>query len=101
MATKNKRLALVAKTRDEAVRFLPVSDVGEEDAAYTTNIQTCELNALNAVHAVIKWKKLLGFYHDFDKEVSMNYTIDGNIINNEVGNGSADYNAQVRRSNPR
>ena len=84
----------------EAMRFLPVSDEGE-DAAYTTNIQTCELNALNAVHAVIKWKKLVGFYHDFDKEVSMNYTIDGNIINIEVGYGSADYNAQVRRSNPR
>ena len=92
--------ASTVETREEAARFLPVSDAGE-DAAYATNIQTCELNALNAVHAIIKWKKLVGFYHDFDKEVSMNYTIDGNIINNEVGNGSAENNAQVRRSNPR
>ena len=92
--------ASTAETRDEAARFLPVSDMGE-DPAYSTNIQTSELNALNAVHAVIKWKKLVGFYHDFDKEVSMNYTIDGNTINNEAGNGSAGNNAQVRRSNPR
>ena len=92
--------ASTTETRDEAARFLPVLDPAE-DAAYGTNIQTCELNALNAVHAVIKWKKLVGFYHDFDNEVSMNYTIDGNIINNEVGNDSAGSDAQVRRSNPR
>jgi hypothetical protein len=32
---------------------------------YSTNIQIAELNALNAALAVIKWKKLIGFYPDF------------------------------------
>ena len=90
----------VAEKRDEVAPFLPASEP-REDAAYATNIQTCDLNALNAAYAVIKWKKLLRFYHDFDNELSMNYTTDGNIINNEVKNGNANTNAQVRRSNPR
>lgn len=34
------------------------------DDPYTTNIQISELNALNASFAVIKWKKLYGFYLD-------------------------------------
>ena len=90
----------ISGKRDEAAKFLPVSE-SIEDAAYSTNIQTSDLNALNAAHAVVKWKKLMGFYHDFDNEISMSYTIDGNIINNEVENGSANANAQVRRANPR
>jgi len=32
------------------------------------NIQTAELNLLNAGFAVIKWKKLYGFYHDLTNE---------------------------------
>jgi hypothetical protein len=31
---------------------------------YKSNIQIAELNALNAVMAVIRWKKLFGFYVD-------------------------------------
>ncbi|MEK4486935.1 ThiF family adenylyltransferase [Psychrobacillus sp. FSL H8-0484] len=34
------------------------------DEAYSTNIQIAELNALNAAMAVIKWKKLFGYYFD-------------------------------------
>lgn len=33
-----------------------------EDNAYQSNVQIAELNALNAVFAVINWKKLAGFY---------------------------------------
>lgn len=50
---------------------------------YSTNIQIAELNSLNAALAVIRWKKMRGFYHDFDHEHHCTYTIDGNVITNE------------------
>lgn len=52
------------------------------DAAYSSNIQIADLNALNASLAVVKWKKIFGFYVDLENEHSCNYTLDGNIINN-------------------
>jgi tRNA A37 threonylcarbamoyladenosine dehydratase len=55
---------------------------GQGDNPYDTNIQVADLNALNACLAVIKWKKLLGFYCDLDKEHHSLYTIDGNHLTN-------------------
>ena len=60
-----------------------LSFADEADDEYEQNIQTADLNALNAVMAVIKWKKLFGFYTDLDKEYSSTYTIDGNHLLNE------------------
>lgn len=57
-------------------------DGGDADDVYTQNIQIADLNALNATLAVIKWKKLFGFYADFDQEHASAYTIDGNMISN-------------------
>ncbi len=56
---------------------------GEDKNEYDQNIQIADLNALNAALAVIKWKKLFGFYHDFEKEHYCTYTIDGNKLVNE------------------
>jgi molybdopterin/thiamine biosynthesis adenylyltransferase len=50
---------------------------------YSSNIQIADLNALNAALAVIKWKKLCGFYQDLDHEHHCLYTINGNCMNNE------------------
>jgi hypothetical protein len=50
---------------------------------YNRNIQVADLNALNAALAVIKWKKLFGFYQDLDHEYHSTYTIGGNILLNE------------------
>ena len=61
---------------------LPLSDGGGEDD-YSRNIQIADLNALNAALAVIKWKKLLGFYVDIEKENSSYYQIDGNNLINQ------------------
>ena len=52
------------------------------DDAYRQNIQIADLNALNAALAVIRWKKLFGFYGDLEREHQSNFTIDGNIITN-------------------
>ena len=54
---------------------------GGEDV-YSSNIQVADLNALNAVLAVIKWKKLRGFYRDLDREHHCTYTTDGNLLLN-------------------
>ncbi len=55
----------------------------DEDEAYDRNIQISELNALNAALAVIKWKKLLGFYFELSHEHSSFYSIGSNIIVND------------------
>jgi hypothetical protein len=60
-----------------------LSFADEEEDEYERNIQTADLNALNAVMAVIKWKKLFGFYTDLEQEYSSTYTIDGNHLLNE------------------
>lgn len=52
------------------------------DDAYRQNIQIADLNALNAALAVMRWKKLFGFYVDLEHEHQSNFTIDGNIITN-------------------
>lgn len=55
----------------------------DDDNIYERNIQVAELNALNAIMAVIKWKKLWGFYVDLGGEHHSSYTIDTNALLNE------------------
>ena len=41
---------------------------------------------LNAVLAVVKWKKIRGFYRDLERELHCTYTTDGNVLDNsELG----------------
>lgn len=60
-----------------------ISFADEDDDEYDQNIQIADLNMLNAALAVIRWKKLCGFYLDFEHELSSKYTIDGNHLLNE------------------
>jgi hypothetical protein len=60
-----------------------ISFQGDGNDVYARNIQIADLNALNAALAVIKWKKLCGFYADLDNEHFCAYTIDGNAVLNE------------------
>ena len=60
-----------------------LSFTGAEDDEYESNIQIADLNALNAVLAVLKWKKLFGFYADLERELYTAYTIDGSHLLNE------------------
>ncbi len=55
----------------------------EDDEVYDLNIQVADLNALNAALAVIRWKKLFGFYGDLEDEHFSIYTIDVNNLVNE------------------
>lgn len=59
-----------------------VSFANVADDLYASNIQVADLNALNAALAVVKWKKLLGFYRDVECEHHSTYTTDGNLLLN-------------------
>jgi tRNA A37 threonylcarbamoyladenosine dehydratase len=75
-STKDKRDHVRANGR--------IAFVGNgQDDVYSKNIQIAELNALNAALAVIKWKKLFGFYLDLEREHFSAYTLDGNVLTNE------------------
>jgi len=64
------------------VEKVPVKAQGD-DELYASNIQIAELNALNAVLAVIRWKKYFGFYDDDRHEHECSYTIGPNMLTNE------------------
>ena len=75
-STPNMRAHVRDKKR---ISFVTADQVNE----YDTNIQIAELNALNAAIAVIRWKKLRGFYADQEGEHNSLYAIGGNDITNE------------------
>jgi predicted ThiF/HesA family dinucleotide-utilizing enzyme len=55
-----------------------------EDNEYATNIQIADLNAMNALMAVVKWKKLCGFYQDLNQEHNSIFTINtGQLIHED------------------
>jgi len=55
----------------------------DSDNPYDKNIQVADLNALNAALAVIKWKKLCGFYLDLEKEHNTTYTTSCNLLTSD------------------
>lgn len=59
------------------------ADATDEDL-YDENIQIAELNSLNACLAVIKWKKIFGFYQDKNNENFTHYsTNDHNFLEDD------------------
>lgn len=52
-----------------------ISSDDTDNNDYVTNIQIADLNSLNAVMAVLKWKKLSGFYQDLIEEHNSLYSI--------------------------
>jgi len=55
----------------------------DPDDEYDRNIQIADLNALNATLAVIKWKKMRGFYADRKRERQTAFTIPGNLLTSD------------------
>ncbi len=68
--------------KNHVARRVCLSDV-EADDAYARNIQIADLNALNAAMAVIKWKKLCGFYQDLEREHHSTYSINVNQLTSD------------------
>ncbi|MGW2696728.1 ThiF family adenylyltransferase [Streptomyces sp. NPDC001296] len=67
--------------RQEARHRVP-SPAPERDA-YGRNIQTADLNALNGVLAVTRWKRAMGIYADVTDEGHSTYSLVTNEIANE------------------
>lgn len=61
--------------------------IGEEEIAeneYANNIQIVELNCFNATLAVIRWKKMVGFYQDLKEEYNNLFFINtGKLLNED------------------
>ncbi|MYB77473.1 MAG: ThiF family adenylyltransferase [Chloroflexi bacterium] len=74
--------AVTAEARDHVDSTIPLK-TGPDDDEYASNIQIADLNALNAALAVVRWKKMFGFYSDLEREHSSLYQIDGNHLINE------------------
>jgi hypothetical protein len=74
--------ACIPPVGEQVKKRLPCGD-GDRGDEYSLNIQIAELNALNAVIAVIKWKTLRGIYIDLQKEHHIVYGVDTNVITND------------------
>ena len=75
-----------AKFPDRNIDLLRYFDRSDpKDELYHRNIQTVDLNMLNAALATIRFKKYFGFYHDNRKELQISYVLSGNsLLNSET-----------------
>ncbi len=62
---------------------IPFGSIEQDGNEYGTNIQVADLNALNAALAVIRWKKLLGFYADMEGEHNTHFVVSNNLLLND------------------
>ena len=67
-----------------------MSFADETQNEYEWNIQTADMNMLNAALAVIKWKKMFGYYVDRKQEFNGTYTISRNQLRAETLRMSAE-----------
>jgi hypothetical protein len=61
------------------VSLAPAADGG----IYEENIQIADLNALNALMAVMRWKRLCGFYRDGSGEYHSIFDVDGAVMHHD------------------
>ncbi len=59
-----------------------ISFVDNDEDDYSTNIQIADLNDLNALFAVMKWKKYYGFLNDQRLELHSTYSVNVNTVFN-------------------
>ncbi|MBX3165133.1 MAG: ThiF family adenylyltransferase [Bacteroidetes bacterium] len=65
--------------------FNRISREDSDNNEYSTNIQIADLNCLNAVLAIIKWKKMVGFYQDLEEEHHCSYSLNvAQLINEDL-----------------
>jgi hypothetical protein len=73
--------AITNSKQDHLNHRIGTVDSGKNE--YSSNIQIADLNCLNAAFAVIKWKKISGFYLDIKQEHNILYCTDTNKLFNE------------------
>ena len=70
---------------DHITRDGLISYVAGDDAEYDTNLQVAELNMMAAVQAIMRFKKLRGFYADAEDERHSVYVTHTNEIHSRYG----------------
>jgi hypothetical protein len=68
-------------SRAQAKTCIPKVD--RNDEIYALNIQVADLNCMNAVMAVMKWKRLSGFYFDDRHEYNSTFNVGISQLTNE------------------
>lgn len=78
-------LAVTTSTPEKRDHVAGKNRISFADVAgdYKSNIQIADLNALNAALAVVRWKQLLGFYHDARHAHFSTYTVSENMLTND------------------
>jgi hypothetical protein len=66
-----------------------------EDAEYDTNLQVDELNAITANIAIVRYKKLLGFYADAENERHTIYGVDSGDLHHRYGTSESHDGAEA------
>ena len=74
------RVTTLTKENHKHAKHIGLNE-SETDPA-TRNLQTVELNALNAALAVIQWKQLRGVYRDIKHEQHCVYDVQANCLSN-------------------
>lgn len=76
------RATTVTKDKNHHIfKRIGSAEIDEND--YKSNIQIADLNCLNAVFAVIRWKKMIGFYRSDKEEFNSLYCLTTNKLLNE------------------
>lgn len=77
------RVTMASEFKHDHLEYRIGSEETNENE-YSTNIQIADLNCLNAILAVMKWKKVCGFYQDLKNEHNSLYFINtGKILNED------------------
>jgi hypothetical protein len=81
--------------RDELISYF-----AGDDAEYDTNLQVDELNAITANLAIIRYKKLLGFYADVEDERHTVFVVNSDDLHHRYGTSdAADQRGDNQRDN--
>ncbi|WP_370089976.1 ThiF family adenylyltransferase [Ekhidna sp.] len=78
---------------DHVEKRVPLEEPGENE--YAPNIQIVELNAFGAAMAIIRWKKLLSFYQDLEREYNATYTINVSQLQNDECDVESDEDDEI------
>jgi hypothetical protein len=72
----NCRITLCTPNKYDHMEACVDTHEDQEEALYTNNIQVADMNAMNAILAVIRWKQHLGFYSDSELAHNLGFSID-------------------------
>lgn len=75
------RATLVTPTKSDHVSAYIPMDADDGDTLYRRNIQVADMNAINALLAVIKWKQHLGFYSDDFHPCNLSFAVNQSSLN--------------------